>query len=256
MLERLAASIARLTPRPVRQSRLTRKVASLLFGRRGHRVVEVAQGPLQGTRLALDLGSEKAFWIGVHEPDVQEMLVQLSRPGRLAFDIGANIGFFSLLLARASGGPVVAVEPLASNAERIRAHARLNAADVTVVEAVAARQNGAVDFELGPTGAMGHIADIDGPRWNQPGPGVRVRIAAVTLDDLVKRYGAPALVKIDVEGAEAEVLRGAPGLMAAHPAIVCEVHGPTQRDEVDALLRSNGYGVQPLGTDYLVAVHA
>ena len=76
-------------------------------------------------------------------------------------------------------------------------------------------------------------------------------VFTVSLRDFITRYGfAPDVLKIDVEGAETEVLRGgADFLREWKPAILLSVHGPERRRECLELLRDFGYvRIQPLGT--------
>ncbi len=70
----------------------------------------------------LDLQSEKDYWLGTYEPELQAVLADLVQPGMVAYDVGANIGYISLLLARRVGeaGKVFAFEALPANLERLR----------------------------------------------------------------------------------------------------------------------------------------
>jgi FkbM family methyltransferase len=225
-----------------------RLATRLLSGR--ERDVRVLSGPLRGTRLRLDLGQEKSFWAGVYEPDVQRLLAELA-PAGVAFDVGANIGYFSLLLAR-SARLVVAVEPVAANAARIRASAALNGAAIEVVEAAALDRSGSVRIELGPTSATAKVAGVDGPGWLEPGRG-NADVAAVRLDDLAARFGRPELVKLDVEGAAGLVLAGAANVLAARPTLLCELHGRAETDAVRAAAAAAGLRIAEVGDSWLLA---
>ena len=108
---------------------------------------------------------------GRHEPGVQSSIAERLRPGSCFIDVGADVGFFSLLAARLAGpgGRVVAIEPVPANADLIKANAMLNRFDnVTIVTAAA----GAVNR----TGAM--------VQAHQPVP-------VLTLDGLVSHLGLP-----------------------------------------------------------------
>src|ERR1700682_1610114 len=72
-------------------------------------------------------GSHSAFILGNHEPEVQKILATFLRPGRVYYDIGANVGFFAVIAARLVGpsGRVVCFEPLPANARQIEYNARL-----------------------------------------------------------------------------------------------------------------------------------
>jgi len=203
------------------------------------RVVRVRSGVARGARLALDLSKEKAYWLGHYERPLQRLLRDTLTGSDLVFDVGAHVGFLAVCAARL-GAKVVAVEPDAANARRLRRNVELNGLDVEVVEAAAWSTDGVVAFVRGPSTKEGHAVSGEG-------------VESVTLDELVDRYGTPALVKLDVEGAEAEVLGGARRLLAGRDSlIVCEIHGAAARERVLQLLQ--GYTVRELDSpDTIVA---
>ena len=88
----------------------------------------IAAGRLAGATLLLDMQIEKDYWLGAYEPELQDAIGRHIRPGMVVYDVGANVGYISLMLARAVGesGRVLAFEPLPANAERIRRNAALN----------------------------------------------------------------------------------------------------------------------------------
>jgi FkbM family methyltransferase len=208
--------------------RLARSAINAAAGDRVH-VVRILSGPARGRRLSLELAQEKAYWLGVYERPVQQILCEVLRPGDLFYDVGAHVGFFSVCAA-ALGARVVAVEPDAANAARLRVNAALNGFEVRVVEAAAWSESGSVSLERGDSPKEGRVA---------PGTGVR----AVVIDELVEAEGAPVLIKLDVEGAEVEALRGAQRTLERdRPVVLCELHGDAARQEVAALL--DGYRVE------------
>jgi FkbM family methyltransferase len=198
----------------------------------GTREVWVVGGPLRGARMRLDLATHKAYWAGRYEPELQRAIAAIDLQGRTAWDVGAHIGFFTLLLARRAER-VLAVEANPETAARLRRNVELNHAPVDVIEAAVAGAPGTVRFDArsGEESAESSIA-THGSR----------EVRAVTLDELLAEHGTPAFVKLDVEGAELDALRAAPQLLAARPAIACEVHGgDEQRRAIAALLEGAGY---------------
>lgn len=101
----------------------------------GLSVVTVAAGGLQGATLELNLQTEKDYWLGTYEPELQRALRDWVRPGQVVYDVGANIGYVSLLLARAAGsqGKVYAFEPLPANLERLRKNVELNSSQLSAL---------------------------------------------------------------------------------------------------------------------------
>jgi len=63
----------------------------------------VAGGDLAGFTILLDMQVDKDYWLGTYEPDLQAALRELVQPGSILYDVGANIGYVSLLLAKAAG---------------------------------------------------------------------------------------------------------------------------------------------------------
>jgi len=152
--------------------------------------------------------------LGSAEPSVQRFIAQELSSGDTFYDIGANVGFFTVIAARRVGpaGRVVAFEPVHSNAALLRRNLAANAFEnAEIVEAAVGDRSGSVPF-LSRTAVDGKVH----PRGD-------TQVRMVRLDDL--DLPAPDLVKIDAEGAEFDVLRGARALIERHrPTIVCELH--------------------------------
>lgn len=134
------------------------------------------------------------------------------RAGELAFDVGAHVGERTRLL-RLAGARVVAVEPQAALADKLR---RAFAGDpgVVVVEAALGAEPGTAELRLPPGGqALASLSDewIErvrgsgrfGAEWTETVP-----VPVTTLETLIDEHGTPAFCKIDVEGFEDAVLRG------------------------------------------------
>jgi len=204
----------------------------------------VATGPARGLSLLGDARFDAPYWAGDVEPDVQGELTRLVRPGEVAWDVGAHIGFYSCLLARLVGplGRVVAFEPDEEAAGALEAAAHRNGlAHVEVRRAAVWSRGGSLLFRP-------RVDSVEGFHGSVQPDGGRV-VRATTLDAELAVGPAPALVKIDVEGAEKEVLRRAGRLLReARPAILCEVHlarlgRPELLAAVRGLLESAGYEV-------------
>jgi FkbM family methyltransferase len=177
---------------------------------------------------------------------------RLLGPGDVFYDVGANVGFFALAGARQVGpaGAVYAFEPVPENAAAIRAGAELNAlAQVEVVERAAGRAAGSDRLLLVEDLSWSHL---ESRGWH-PRTTDTLEIEIVAIDDLVVegRVRPPQLVKIDVEGAEIDVLTGMRRTIEEHrPAIVCELHDTAA--EFVELMDGLGYttanleGTQPI----------
>jgi FkbM family methyltransferase len=206
----------------------------------------VRSGPAAGLRLDTD-GTNPGYLLGASEPQVQEALVRLLGAGDVVYDVGANVGFLTLLAARRVGpaGAVYAFEPHPRAAEVLRANVRANSfANVHVVEAAVGRTTGRVRIR-----ADDHLT----ARLGDAG----FDVSQIALDHV--DAAAPTLVKIDVEGAEVDVLEGASRVLAeARPVVICELHGGTE-EACASLLAAAGYDVSRLedaegGMPHLIAM--
>ena len=187
--------------------------------------VQVQRGPAQGLWLHLNPRTGHSYFEGEGEVEVQRVMEQYLRPGMIFYDIGANIGFFSLLAARIVGkeGRVIAFEPDPELAARLLVHVRRNDFQVISVEEKAVWcEPGTVSFAradpaTSPDRGLGHIVTR--------GVEDTIQVNSVSMDNFVLGAPAPDFLKCDVEGAEVEVFRGAGRLLTEkRPAILCEMH--------------------------------
>jgi FkbM family methyltransferase len=208
--------------------------------------VKVAGGALAGTELLLDLQSEKDYWLGTYEADLQAALWDFTRPGMVAYDAGANIGYISLLFARRVGprGRVFAFEALPGNLGRLETNIRLNdwAGRITIVPQALADGVGLRRFLVGPSGGMGKLEGSAGRQ--QVDYPASIEVQGTSLDDFIYGAGNPApdVVKMDIEGGEVLALAGMRRtLELARPAVFLELHGPQAAQAAWETLSGSGY---------------
>ncbi len=233
-MNRLASAADRLRRAPL-GAPLRRGLDRMVRGRPV--AVRVRAGVARGARLRLDLSREKAYWLGIYEPELQSFLANYVRPGQVVYDVGAHHGFISVCAAKL-GATVFAFEPVPENAALCRENARLNPGlSITVVEAAVSANSEPVRLLAGPAGDSNYVIAPGGT------------VPSVTLDEFATANPQPALVKIDVEGSEADVLRGANRLLREQrPLIVCDLHGEDLRSIVSGLL--GDYDVEPLESQW------
>lgn len=167
------------------------------------------------------------------------------QPGDTVWDVGANVGLFSFSAAHRAGpsGQVIAFEPDAWLLQLLRRSASLqpqHSAPVQIVPAAVASACDLRHFNIARRSRATNF--LSGYGSTQTG-GVSERhtVVALSLDWLAPRLPRPDVVKIDVEGAELEVLQGALELLNdVRPLLLCEVCGERSA-EVTALLRAYGY---------------
>jgi FkbM family methyltransferase len=195
-----------------------------------HRDMRVMRGRMKGARINLG-GSFLRYLTGDAEPEVQEALAELIKPGQTVYDVGANIGFFTILCSRLVGpqGKVYAFEPIPQNLATLRHNVALNdLANVTIVEQALSSSTGTAEMFVSPWSAF-HSLNVEGAtKQDNHGPQTgQITVRTVTLDEFVQGEGArvPDLVKIDVEGAELIVVAGMrETLRSVKPLLLCELH--------------------------------
>ena len=196
--------------------------------------VTVRSGPGRGIRLIVDPRSEKFYWAGVHEFPVQQFFTRVLRPGDVVWDIGAHVGFFSCLASRLVDGDglVVAFEPMAENRRRLLEAVRMNGlTNVVVKDTAVSGSSGRAVLHAAEASTMWSLVDHGGD--------TSIEVDCRTLDDELRSgVRPPTLVKVDVEGAEVDVLAGATFLFEAHrPLAIVEFHSAETLERAQALFR-------------------
>jgi len=211
--------------------------------------VPILAGPLKGSRIGLFTGAR--FIRGTYSQDETAIFERLVNAGDVVFDIGAHVGYFTLLASRLVGadGKVFAFEPLPVNLAYLNQHKRVNrATNVQILPVAVGGSEGEMSMDMRSGTGRGRLdSEIAGG-----GPRVKV----VNLDALVDRGDLPGpdFIKMDVEGAEGEALRGAAGLLVRHrPTILLSLHGQEARDECEAFLKGLGFDVSYLKKSLVVA---
>ena len=181
-----------------------------------------------GLRLELDLRDnlQRALYAtGTYEPALVRFLRDELRRGDVMVDVGAHIGVHALTAAarlRRLGGAVVAFEPAHDSASKLRAAAARDRLQLTVVEVALGAEPGTADLRADPAY---DIADAGVRSLHGRGPRVQtVRVTTFDAWAAEARLERVDLVKLDVEGAELEALRGMAGALGRRwPALVVEV---------------------------------
>jgi FkbM family methyltransferase len=169
-------------------------------------------------------------------------LIQRARPGTTAVDAGANVGLFTVPLARAVGssGRVLAFEPSRENAERLRRNVALNTLrNVTVHEAALGQTCGKAWLQVEGDPAYHALLPVGSERH-----GRAVKVNVVRLDDAWIAAGRPtvSVMKVDVEGSEGLVLGGAEAVLeACRPTILVEASTPEARSALDEWFEPRGF---------------
>jgi FkbM family methyltransferase len=217
--------------------------------------VQVQRGPALGLWLRLNPRTGRNYFEGGGEPEVQAALLQCLKPNMTFYDVGANIGFFSLLAARivGKGGRVVAFEADPEVAARLREHAARNQfPEISVEETAVCSRRGKVFFArtdpaVSPDRGLGHVIDKD-----EAGA---IQVNSISLDEFASTNTPPDFLKCDVEGAEVDVFRGAQRLLAEkRPGILCELHSRENRRILLEEFARFGYVCKALDEQHILAL--
>ncbi|GAA0462513.1 FkbM family methyltransferase [Streptomyces sp. NPDC046215] len=223
------------------------------------RVVQSRSGP----RFAVDtqdLIQRYIYMFGAWEPHMTHWLSRRLRPGDTFVDVGANIGYFSVLASQLVGetGGVVAIEASPLFHKRLGAQARLNGCgNVRAVNAAVSDTRKSLTFTLASSRNMGanSIVPYDGPAESS------FEMEARPLPEMLTdaEIAGARVIKVDVEGAEGGVVRGmTPMLGRLRPDAEITVEVTPERmamlgdsaDELLATMREHGFHVYRLANDY------
>jgi FkbM family methyltransferase len=169
------------------------------------------------------------------------------KSGMTVLDIGAHGGFYALLLSKLVGptGQVIAFEPLPANYRVLEENMALNrVTNVQVRREAVGKRSGEMDFEVpDPEDSLvaGQVSAAD-PRGS-------MRVRVVSLDDFLLERGVHVdFIKMDVEGAEGDILQGARRTLETfHPRMMVELHDmdkQTSRHPVVVMMEDLGYQIQ------------
>jgi FkbM family methyltransferase len=195
---------------------------------------------------------------GKYEPPLQQTFFNHLKPGDVVYDIGANAGFFTVIAAKlvGSSGKVYAFEPAPENAAIIRRNLQQNNfSNVTVIEKAVSASTGTAELLLAKY-AGGHTLAAVGTPPDLKGS---LAVQLVSIDRLVEQQEIepPQFVKIDVEGAEIEVLKGmSQTIRQFKPTIIYEVDDETQeallakKQEIELFLENLNYKTTLLDKSY------
>lgn len=179
------------------------------------------------------------MWLDTHDPGISRTLIlfgerelehrwlmeQLVRPGMTVFDIGANIGYYVLMEHRLlkGTGRIVALEPSPQNAALLHRNLELNGTtNVTFLPAACSDVVGQRDFFIAAESNLNSFHPDSARVFTNT-----VRVETTTLPQLAAKFGAPNLLRMDVEGHEVEILNAMMPEVASgrmRPVVIFEVH--------------------------------
>jgi len=211
-------------------------------------VVKVVGGAVMELDTA-DFLQRELYILGDYEPLVRREIEKRLKPGDTFLDIGANVGFYSLVAAKVVGsrGKVYAFEPAPKTRALLENNLRLNRAkNVTAIPVALSEGAGEGELFLDAKNNSGAAS-----LRRSPNGGNAISVTLDTYDHFAAANALPkpALIKIDVEGAEVRVLKGMVDLLSrpGRPPVILEVSEwsleamGSSKDELFKLMISHGY---------------
>ncbi len=179
--------------------------------------IPVKSGPLKGKKWIATSGGK--FLSGKYETYKTEAIVKNFLEGEIFYDIGAHIGYFSAIASTMNKGKgqVIAFEPRPMNIKFFKRHMKINNfVGVTLYEVAVGEEEKTVLFDTSFGSATGKVSEEG-----------RLEVKQVSIDKMFERgeIPLPTFIKIDVEGAEMEVLKGMKNVISlARPKIIIATH--------------------------------
>jgi FkbM family methyltransferase len=187
-------------------------------------------------------GGGASIYFGKMEPEQTRLVAAALSAGDVFFDIGANVGYYSILASRIVGdkGFVASFEPLPRNLVFLTRHRQLNhARNIEIYPAAISDKSGTATFHEGSDPAMGGLSARGGREFE---------VTTLSLDDAFRKIGrAPTVIKIDVEGGELAVIAGGEKtLRDCKPTLFLSTHSEALSRACLEKLHSLGYDCRPI----------
>jgi FkbM family methyltransferase len=256
VLERLISHVLRQVPVPWRRRIIGRFDRPSRLATLAHHLLNKSSdgnlreypcvGTLAGYRMYVDWTQFRGFVYDTWEPVVVQRTLSEIKTGMTVLDVGAHIGYYTLLFAKCVGatGKVVSFEPLPANFAILTKNVELNRlAHVRVCDSAIFSTSGELTISIPETSNSGQAS------LTQSVGAASLQVHSTTLDEVTARLGLrPDFVKIDVEGSESDVLAGAQQTIRRYrPKMLIELHhfdGNPDRNPVPNILAALGYNME------------
>jgi len=169
-------------------------------------------------------GATGNLYSGLHEYYDMSFLLHFLRSGDFFVDVGANIGSYTILASAHTGARSFSIEPVPSTFSHLMQNIYVNnmSNKVKALNVATGAEKGSVNFTTAYD-AGNHVATKDEHNT--------IEVPVETLDDILKDHSVPTLIKIDVEGFETEVIKGASNTLSNPDlkAVIIELNGSGSR---------------------------
>jgi FkbM family methyltransferase len=203
-------------------------------------VLPILQGPGRGLKWIVR-SYNHGCWLGSYEFEKQAVMSKVVRTGDVVYDIGAHVGYFSIIFGKLVGatGTVYAFEPMKENYDFVLQHISINKLpNVKAIHAGIAASSGAASFVTQNHSATYHRNDSGS-----------VRVPVYNLEEYVRDncLSPPNLIKMDIEGEEMYVIPSILDFVIRHRTkLLISTHDNGSAGVLGRLLSANGFSVRPL----------
>jgi FkbM family methyltransferase len=227
------------------KTRVKRVLWQLLKNNEGFTPVKVFSGPSRGTRLIIDIRTEASYWLGSYDRKLLSIITQLLKPGQIAYDCGAFLGYYAAAMRKAVGnsGKVFLFEGSSVNFSRAVRLPEMNGwENVEVHHLAVGKAHSHIRFVSDQGAASGPASKWEN-NCNRPS-GLIETIECAGIDELVyeRGFAPPNFLKLDLETAERyALLNGARLWREKKPTVLVELHGSETFEVAEEFLRRFSY---------------
>lgn len=220
------------------------KSSVVLLSGRECRPRTIFRGLAAGYKICASPATDLSYLVGTAEPHLQQIIKRYVGPGDVVYDIGANIGYVSLSLAKRVGatGQVIAFEPIPQNFEKLQQIVQINDLhNIRIYDLAASDKAGEAVIRIADNSSTASLV------WHKNNASATTLvIKTAAIDDLAQsgELAPPKFVKIDVEGAEGFVIRGMQHTLARSKPVLFIESSEAGREVVWQILRSLNYRCQ------------
>ena len=200
-------------------------------------VLPVIQGPLKGKKW-IKGSSINGCWLGTYELDKQLLFQKEIKSEMIIYDVGANVGFYSLLASVLTGdnGKVFSFEPLPENLYYLKKHIELNSLEnIKIIEKAVVDRTSTTYFTASDNRSKSHLSNNG-----------EIKVETISLDEFIAQGNPqPDLIKMDIEGSEFDALIGTRGLLKSKKSVIfLATHSAEIRVKCLKLMADFGYTVK------------
>ena len=200
-------------------------------------------GPGKGLSVCIKLPEDKGLWTGTYENQFVDAIAKTIKSGFTCLDIGSYHGFIGGVMAINGAKQVICFDPMPKNVDEIRKLISLNPQlKIQVRQEAVGADDGIETFEIMLKESMGKLSGSKFQCYAIGGSTLKVQVRSIDSLWAENVFEIPDIIKIDVEGSEAAVLKGAKRILdLGSPQIFIETHSQKLNEECKQILKRYNY---------------